>query len=287
MVRLHSLGIIGIKCEVDMAGSSKFPLLDAVFAALRELDDSMASILGGVESFLSGGLAVWEIPRCSELEFIFIVSSLYKLYRETGGDELKFLNAKIAQSQVELVAHYRLVHELRTFHQHDLTDASEETTQRLEYCRAWFSRTVEVDSEGRPAGDGAWDGCTKALLSDAAKYLNGIKSFISDLEGSTREYVLNEWFLIRKRALSFGEFDKMASEIAGDIGMEGRNIVTFRNKHYQGIMNALRDQRWDTDMKKFVKDSITAILLGEFPGVILVADDLKALGMAPGRDLGK
>ena len=84
----------------------------------------------------------------------------------------------------------------------------------------------KVDSEGRPAGDGAWDGCTKALLSDAAKYLIGIKSFISDLEGSTREYVLNEWFLIRKRALSFGEFDKMASEIAGDIGMEGRNIVT-------------------------------------------------------------
>jgi hypothetical protein len=266
--------------------SSQQQVLQGLSEAVGALDAAALALLGGAPTFLPKSLP-GEIPECAELRFMFVVSTLYKLYREIGGDDLKFLNSKIRPSQPEAAGHYDLVHDLRTFDQHDVQSSSTETTRRRDRCRLWFENAVGLQGATRPVGEAAWTKCTQDLLSEAVAYFRALKSFVDGLQGSAGDYVKTEWLLVRTRSIPHGDFDRMASEIAGDIGMESRDIVAFRNQHYPRITTELRAQRFNVDVATFVKRAITARLLEEFPGPLLVAEDLKAVGMKPGRELGR
>lgn len=269
-----------------MPTSSHQHALKALAEAVQALDTAIRLAVGGQPIFsadrLPGG-----IPDCAELRFMFVVSTLYKLYREAGADDLKFLNSKLTAIQKDSTSHYDLVNDLRTFDQHDVQGSSPETLRRRERCRQWFQKAVKLNDAQRPVGEAAWTKCTLALLCDANAYLDSLRSYIGDLQGAAADYVKKEWSLHRIRSISHGDFDRMTAVVACDIGMESRNIVAFRNQYYERIILELRAQRHDVDVQAFVKRAITARLLNEFPGPILVAEDLKSLGMKPGPGLGK
>ncbi len=269
-----------------MSSREQPKLLEGLCEAVASLDTAIVRALVGPPIF-SGHFVYREIPEYGELRFMFIVSSLYKLYREAGGDNLKFLNAKIASSQGEAVRHYDLIHDLRTFDQHEVQSDSQETARRRDRCRFWFDQSVGLQTTDRPVGEAAWNKCIEDLLSGAVAYLCALRSFVDGLREGMGDYVRREWLLVRTRSIPHGEFDRMVSEIAGDIGMGSRDVVAFRNQHYSRIVSDLRAQRWDINVSTFVRQAITARLLEEFPGVILVAEDLKAVGMKPGRGLGR
>ncbi len=269
-----------------MSTCEQSKVLRGLSEAVASLDTAIISALGGAPT-LSGHFVYREIPEYGELRFMFVVSSLYKLYRDAGGDDLKFLNEKIASSKGEVVRHYDLVHDLRTFEQHELHSDSPETTRRRDRCRLWLDQSVGLKGTNRPVGEAAWNKCIEDLLSEAITYLRALKSFVDGLGDGLGEYVKKEWLLVRTRSIPHGEFDRMVSEIAGDVGMGSRDVVAFRNQYHARIVSDLRAQRWDVDVPTYVRQAITARLLEEFPGIILVAEDLKAVGMKPGRELGK
>lgn len=269
-----------------MSTSSHQQALHPLAEAVQALDTAITLAVGG-QPLLAANRLPADIPECAELRFMFVVSTLYKLYREAGADDLKFLNSKLAGLHQDSPSHYDLVNDLRTFDQHDVQGSSSETLRRRERCRLWFQKAVELPDAPRPVGEVAWTKCTLTLLSDAVAYLGALRSYIAGLQGAAADYVKKEWVLLRTRSIPHGDFDRMTAEVAGDIGMESRDIVAFRNQHYGRILLELRAQRYDVDVKGFVKRAITARLLDEFPGPILVAEDLKAFGMKPGRDLGK
>jgi hypothetical protein len=269
-----------------MSTSQQQQVLQGLSEAVGALEESVISRLGGACTFSAKSISS-EIPECAELRFMFVVSTLYKLYREAGGDELKFLNSKIAPLQSEATRTYDLVHDLRTFDQHDVQSDSPETARRRTRCRLWFENAVPLQGAIRPTGEAAWIKCTENLLSEAVAYLCTLKSFVDGLQGGAGEYVKKEWLLIRTRSIPHGDFDRMTSEIASDIGMISRDIVAFRNQHYARIVSELRAQRFDVDVLTFTRRAITGRLLEEFPGPVLVAEDLKAVGMKPGRELGR
>jgi hypothetical protein len=248
------------------------------------LDTAIVAALGG-EPTLRGHPSCQTIPECGELIFIFVVSSLYKLYREAGGDDLKFLNSKIAATGSGVTEHYALVCDLRTFDQHDLRTGSPETMRRRNRCRLWFEQTVELKENDRPVGAPAWNKCVESLISQAINYISTLREFVKSLNGGMGEYVKKEWALIRTRSIPHGDFDKLVYETAGDLGMS-RDVVSFRKQHYERIVVELRAQRFDVEVVNFIRKAITSRLVEEFPGVILVPDDLKALGVKPGRELG-
>lgn len=269
-----------------MSTTPQFQSLQGLSDAVTELDTSITSVVGKLPT-LSVERVAREIPEFSELRFVFVVSTLYKLYREAGGDELKFLNTKISGSQSDSIRHYELINDLRTFAQHDVQSSSGETGRRRERCRRWFAGAAVLNDSELPANEDAWNKCTKAILSEAIAYLRVLKDYVDSLHGNAADYVKKEWLLLRARSVPHGDFDRLTAEVAGDIGMESRNIPAFRNQYYERIITELRAQRFDINVAVFVKKAITARLLDEFPGPLLVAEDLKALGMKPGLELGK
>jgi hypothetical protein len=128
--------------------------------------------------------------------------------------------------------------------------------------------------------------CTHSILADAIAYLDGLRSYLVSLEGAGADHVSKEWKRIRERAISHGDFDSITAKIAGDIGMESRDIVAFRKKHHENVLKELSAQRYDVDVHSFIRKTITARLLDQFRRSNLDPDDLKAMGMKPGRDLG-
>ncbi len=254
--------------------------------AIVSLDAAIASALGAAAPFADHP-AYREVPEHGALRFMFIVTTLYTLYREAGGEDLKFLNRKIAPSQGQIIRHYHLVHDLRTFAQHEVKSDSKKVKLRRDQCQDWFNQTIDLQGNNAPFGEDAWNKCIENLLSEAVTYLCALKAFVEGLHDGMGEYVKKEWLLFRTRYVPHGEFDQIAWEIAGDLGMGSRDIVAFRTQHHEGIVRDLRAQRFDVDVHSFLRQAITARLLEEFPGVILVAEDLKALGMKPGPELGK
>ncbi len=226
------------------------------------------------------------IPEHGEMRFSFIVSWLYQLYREHGGEGLKYCNLKLKSSYPIEVSHYQLVDDFRTLKQHSIITHTKRSLEREARCKAWFVSVCAVTSQSFPESLEDWNISANALLQAGINYLSRIREILETFKSDSTGFLVKEFHMIRQRSIDHGDFDRWVAEIAADLGFSTLDVVKFRNTHHQTIIQDLRVQRWDIDITQFVRDRIASRMIIQYPKYAITVDELKAHGVKPGRMLG-
>jgi len=140
---------------------------------LRDRINLVASRLGGdrliVFHPVSLPMPCFDAP---ELGFLRTVSWLYVLVYEAGSPSIGFLSKRIHLSQPDAIdrnpAFLRLIHDLRTYLQHNLDPAGKRSIEIQEVCEEWFRQNCGTRV---PHSEDNWYVCLSSLLTEVVGFL--------------------------------------------------------------------------------------------------------------------
>jgi len=200
----------------------------------------------------------------SEFKFIRTISWFYVLYYEAGKINVKFLLGKYKNYNLDpdlkLFKHYEIVSRLRTFFQHNLVHSEEHDSKTKGQCEQWFQSQCGVME---PVENQEWENCLINFLKDACEFLDALLKCIHHIEQNieSRDAILSEWDLRRKRYPPAHEFHKLIQIAATDMGRNYIDPVSFYNKYKDEWHKTLENLTGDYNFEDLVRRWIEAALL--------------------------
>lgn len=234
-----------------------------------------------------------EMPRFSpsELGLIRAVSWFYIHYQEAGKVNVNFLREQLPNFSPDgnenLVAHVKLINDLRTYFQHNL-DLNESRDRGMrEYCENWFKQQCGVYS---PIEDEDWLKCLVALLDEALAFFKALHNCIRKIrEDEAREQILEQWRFQRKRFHPPHSFDKLIEISSSDMGRNDLDVKKFRDRYYQKWINQLQllngNYNFEVEARGLIEDALLNEGLRRIP--INGNDIITGLGIEPGKEIGR
>ncbi|NEU79865.1 hypothetical protein [Nostoc sp. UIC 10630] len=203
----------------------------------------------------------------SELNFQRVVSWLYTLYWEAGKkSDIKFLIERFSVTEYsldidgKLGKHFELVRSLRTYFQHNIATEDNHNNKVQRTCNEWFKEQCETSL---PIDEQTWDSCLISLIQDAEFFLKALLKCIEAIENDeSRDEIIHQWSVRRKRYFSPWEFDNLIREITGDLGIS-KDVVSIRNKYQNKWSSFLKTLPIDSDFKTQAKQLILSSILEE------------------------
>ncbi|HEY9298133.1 MAG TPA: hypothetical protein VIQ31_17600 [Phormidium sp.] len=191
--------------------------------------------IDGVAIQINGGEKVFgeislQLTHSSLLECSFqrTVSWLYTLYWEVGrrsdiGFLVELLNTYELDLSGRLTEHFNIVRSLRTFLQHNIATPDTHNNKIQRICVEWFEASCGTSI---PKCDQAWESCLSNLLSEAKQFLEAILECIRAIESDeSRDEILYQWSIRRKRYYSPWDYDNLIREVMGDLGLNKDVVV--------------------------------------------------------------
>lgn len=200
----------------------------------------------------------------AEFKFIRTVSWFYALYYEAGKINVKFLLGKHKAYNLDpdlrLFKHYEIVSKLRTFFQHNLVHSEEHDFNIKVHCEQWFQSQCGLIE---PVENQEWENCLVNFLKDACEFLDALLKCIHHIEQDeeSRDTILSEWELRRKRYHPPHEFHKLIQIVAADLGQNYIAPVSFYNRYKDEWNKRLENITGDYNFEDQVRKWIEAALL--------------------------
>jgi hypothetical protein len=250
-----------------MSFSEEVILLYENLCYYKEQIDSVADKINGGETVF-GNISIELRNSCiTELKFQRMVSWLYTLYWEAGKKaDIQFLVDRFSVNEYsldidgKLVKHFELVRSLRTYFQHNIATKDNHNNKVLRTCNEWFKEQCE---NSLPIDEQTWDTCLINLIKDAEIFFEALLKCIQAVENDeSRDEIIYQWNVRRKRCFSPWDFDNLIREIIGDLGIL-KDVVKFRNKHHSKWSSFLKTLPINSDFKTEAKKLILSSILEE------------------------
>lgn len=248
-----------------MSNRSPESLMLSIFALVNDinlvglrLNFSRTEVLGKVSL---------PVASLTPYEFGFLrgVSWFYVLYYETGKVNVEFLLEQLTAYEIghneNRKSHLTIVHQMRTYLQHNL-DPTKEQNRMIQYaCEHWLREQCKGQL---PTMERDWRLCLLSLLQDALDFLTALKDCIRLIEqDESRENILQQWRICRERYHPPYEYDRLISIVAADMGREKINAVRLRSRYYDKWTKELELQQGSYDFEVEGRKLIEHVLLTE------------------------
>jgi len=227
----------------------------------------------------------------SELGFLRVVSWLYVLYYETSRINVEFLSEQMAAYALDQdgkqTTHLKVVHQMRTFLQHNLDPTKEQNRLIQCTCERWLQEQCLVPV---PATDKHWRLCLVSLLQSAIDFLTVLCDCIRQIEqDESCEHILIQWEIRRKRYHPPYEFDRLISIVSADMGRENIDVIRLRQRYYDKWTKELDLQQGSYDFEVEGRKLIEHVLLAEMIPVppITGKDIIEQFNLSPGPRVGE
>jgi hypothetical protein len=230
--------------------------------------------------------------------FYTMVSWLYVLIIESGPIHFHFLSERAAalglDASGELPRFCGDVQIFRTVLQHnlDLSDAND--LAKVFRCEGWMASLLETSlSPGErfwPNQESQWRSLAGALRAKAKRFGEiNISTLKHILEDEFAEDVLREWIFRQTRSFSAHEFDDIAAQAAGDLGLAHIDVVRLRKIHLDEWNRRIRLLSEGTDKKREARQIVEQSLLVEAENYLPIngGDVIETMGVPPGPEVGK
>lgn len=225
-----------------------------------------------------------------ELGFVRSVSWLWALYGEAGAPNVQFLGDRLTAYGLDpdcsLSAHPETVQHLRAFGQHHLDPATPRNRRIQQHCEHWFQQNCGT---AHPGSDDEWGACLLGLLGEAIAFFQALLMCTRHIEkDESRDRIIQDWDLRRKRYHPAHEFDALILEVAADMGRDAVDAVRLRKRFYDRWTGELRLLQGNYDFKTEARKLIEHVLLQESTPVLPITghDIIDRFGLAPGPQVG-
>ena len=261
-----------------------------VLALRDELYKLSITMIGDTSAFEDVSL---RLPRDTpyELAFYQTVSWLYVLYMETGRVSLQFIMEHFPTYRLDVekiqVRHYELIRKLRTYLQHNLNLSSTTDFQTQRTCEEWFS--VHCGSSV-PSQDKDWHYCVIAILRGSAAFLEKTIVCVREMEkDESKGMIVGQWSARISRYHPKYEFDRIAAQVAHDIGQDWIDVPQFVERHYDKWSRDLQSRSEDYGFEVEARRLIERTLLSDNdpPLPISGTDVMNIFGIPPGPEVGR
>lgn len=233
------------------------------------------------------------MPRFTpaELGLLQTVSWLYVLYNEVGKANVEFLVEKLSAYNIDPqnsnTAHFRTVHHLRTFFQHQLNPYESRDARIQAVCQRWFQQQCRTTL---PREEGQWEDCLIGLLNEAVRFLRTLQGCIDHIkndESSTE--ILSQWEFRRTRYHAPLEFDSLIEEVAADMGRENIEASRLRKIFHDKWVKELKLLQGHYDFRIEARKLIEHALLSETTAVLPITghDIMETFNIKPGPKVGE
>lgn len=271
-----------------MSGSGPDRLMLTIFERVNEIN--MIGSRFNPHSFEVLGKISLSVRQLTpyELGFYRAISWLYALYFESDRVNVEFLRDQLTGYRIEQNEnHVQVVHQLRTYLQHNL-DPTKEQNRAIQYaCECWFQKQCQVPV---PSTEPQWRLCLQRLLQDALAFLTALQDCIRRIEQDEgREDILRQWVFRRQRYHLPHEFDRLISIAATDMGRENIDAPRFRKRYYDRWMRELTIQQGSYDFEVEGRKLIEHALLVETTPVLPITgkDIIDTFAISPGPQVGE
>lgn len=275
-----------------MSGSSQANEIMYDIVGLRDAVDRLTRTLNDAREACFAPVSL-PMPRFTppELGFMRVISWLYVHYSEAGKPSIEFLLHQIPASGLDsesnITAHPRTVHQMRTFLQHNLDPTEPQNLAIQLACENWFNRQCGT---GVPSEEAHWDGCLVGLLTEAKTFLATILDCIRAIErDEAREQILAQWEFRRKRYHPAHQFDTLIQVAAGDMGHESLDVARFRKRFYEKWTKELQllsgDYEFAVEARKLIESALLTEMVQRPP--LTGVDIMDVFGIMPGPQVGE
>jgi hypothetical protein len=259
--------------------------------SLKEEIDTLARSLT-VQEGVFGEVSL-SMPKLTpaELGLLRTVSWVYVLYNEAGKVNVEFLSEKLSayglNPQNKHTEHLRIVHDLRTYFQHNLNPNEPRSRQKQETCKQWFRTQCKT---AVPAAEEEWKDCLTGLMNEVSDFLKTLSQCMRSIEqDESREQILREWKFRRIRYHPPQEFDRLIEEVTADMGQENIETVRLRNRFYDKWVKQLELLQGSYDFKvegrKLIETALVSEMLLRLP--IDGNDIMREFNLEPGPKVGE
>lgn len=227
----------------------------------------------------------------AELGLMRAVSWLYVMWFEAGRVGIPFIRGYMRGSDPAGAAraheHLALVHDLRTWLQHNLDSSSDRGRIMVDRCIQWF---VKSCGTGGPTEEAEWELCLVSLLTEAHAVLHSMCKAIRRMErDEIRSSLRRQWEMLRTRSFDLHEFEAIIEEAAADMGLEALPLRSLRDKCYQRWNDSMEGLPADTNFRREARKLVEIAILKETqPRLPIDGTDVKnEFGIGAGKRVGE
>ncbi|MBC1237223.1 hypothetical protein [Nostoc sp. 2RC] len=242
----------------------------------KEIDSIVSQITEGEQLFGSISIQL-NFEGIFECCFQRIISWLYTLYWEAGKkSDIKFLvelfDAFNLDKSKNLSNHFYIVQSLRTLLQHNVANEDTHNSKVRRNCSEWFESICRVSY---PENDSDWEKCVNKLIYDAQSFLEAILKCIHSIEcDESKDAIVYQWNIRRKRYFSPWDYDNLIREVIGDLGIT-KDVAKIRTRYQSKWNEFLRNLSINSDFKFELKKLILNTLLEDQEMLMpIITDDI-------------
>ena len=256
-----------------------------IYACKQEIDSIVSQIIEGDQLF--GSISIqFTLEGMSECCFQRVISWLYTLYWEAGKkSDIKFLVELFDTFELDtsknLSTHFYLVQSLRTLLQHNIANKDDHNSGVQKKCSEWFE---SISGTSKPENDYDWEKSLIKLVDEAQRFLEAILKCIQSIErDESKDEIIKQWNMRRKRYFSPWDYDNLIREVMGDLGVT-KDVVRLRNRYQSKWDKVLKNLSINSDFRFELKKLILDTLLdGQEKLMTLLPDDIiSEFGIAAG-----
>lgn len=258
----------------------------ALLSSADQLREAVAALLGDSSalSLPSQELRGFATP---ELGVLRLASWLFSFRRESARNALDFvLDASGQDSQSEAKSRDLLLHYLRTYFQHHLTNSPGDSLKRQQ-AQDWLGGDAPFENEESTD----WASALRRLTSEAKRLLEQSTALAKSMTGGDEmpNSVAERWGIYQERSIPAHEVDELIQERADLLGLGNLDVQVFRERHYAGWRKQLQLLTQNISPRDFLGGLVERELVNVMRSAPLPVsgdDVMDAFGVRPGREVG-
>ena len=229
---------------------------------------------------------------------VFIRSLLAGFDRSlTGPVHFRFLAERANALSVDtlgfLTTFRKRINDFRTVLQHNLCLNDADDAAKQYNCEQWMTlalgRNGLIEQKFWPEPE-EWGKLASILREQAKQFFESYLKTISAM--SKDEYfvdALEQWILVCDRALPAHKFDRIAEDVASNLGLEHLNILKIRKVNLDKWSQHLRGLPQSADIMREARRIVEITFLAESENHCPIdgQDVIKQLGIEPGPEVAK
>lgn len=222
-----------------------------------------------------------------ELGVLRLASWLFSFRRESARNALDFvLDASGHNSQNEAKSRDLILHCLRTYFQHHLTNSPGDRLKRQQ-AQDWLGGDARFENEESTD----WASALRRLTIEAERLLEQSTALAKSMTGGDDmpNSVAERWGTYQERSVPAHEVDELIQGRAELLGLGKLDVRVFRERHYAGWRKQLQLLAQNSSPREFLGGLIERELLNVMRSTPLPVsgdDVMDAFGVPPGRDVG-
>jgi hypothetical protein len=268
------------------------PDFSIIASLIAELDKSILGIANGRMSGIP--LVSLRLPPKEPAVHTFYtaISWLYVCLIEAGPVHFRFLAERAKALGIDasesLISFRDNINSFRTVLQHNIDLTNPDDAAKLYSCEKWMSsvlgRPLVPDNRFWPQ-NGEWGRLASVLTEQAKQFIEMNLTTIATMAND--EFIddaLNQWVLRFTRSMPAHRFDRIAEEVARDLGLTHLNVLKIRKVHLEKWNQRLRALPETADIAREARRVIEISFLAEAADYCPIdgQDVIQLLGIQPG-----